>query len=220
MIWVGAASLVGGHLLYVIQDELGSLAEHPTHSLLVWMGGLSFYSGLIGGLLALVVLARRRGLPILVDFDIAAPAAAAGQAIGHLGCLTRRRLVRHPDRSAVGRHLPESGSHGAPRRPHAPDASLRTILLALLFLGLGLGRERIGRIGRIGDGAVAAAYLFGLAAIRFGLFYLREEPDALLGLKTAQLIGLGIGVLALVLFIVARQTRAPSTPLTLEGSRP
>ena len=52
-------------MLYVVQNELGSLAEHPTHILMVWMGGLSFYGGLIGGLLALVVFARRRGISLL-----------------------------------------------------------------------------------------------------------------------------------------------------------
>lgn len=217
VIWVGAAALVGGRLLYVIQNELGSLAEHPTHIFMVWMGGLSFYGGLLGGLLALAVFARRRGLPLLVVFDVAAPAAAAGQAIGHLGCLIGG------DSYGIPTDLPWAVIY---RNPAAmapqgvalhPTQAYEAILLALLFLGLWLGRERLGRIG---DGAVAAAYLFGLAAIRFGLFYLRDEPDVLLGLKTAQLIGVGIGVLALVLFIVARQTRAPSTPLTLEASRP
>lgn len=54
---------------------------------MVWMGGLSFYGGLIGALLVLVVFAPRRSLPLLAVFDVAAPAAAIGQAIGHLGCL-------------------------------------------------------------------------------------------------------------------------------------
>ena len=30
VIWVGGAALVGGRVLYVVQNELGSLAEHPT----------------------------------------------------------------------------------------------------------------------------------------------------------------------------------------------
>jgi len=88
VIWVGLAALAGGRLLYVIQNELGSLADHPAHILMVWMGGLSFYGGLIAGLLALVVFAWRRGLPALAVLDVAAPAAAIGQAIGHLGALS------------------------------------------------------------------------------------------------------------------------------------
>ncbi len=216
VIWVGAAALVGGRVLYVIQNELGSLADHPTHALMVWMGGLSFYGGLIGGLLALVVFARRRGLPLLVALDVAAPAAAAGQAIGHLGCLIGGDSYGIPTDlpwAVIYRNPAAMAPQGVPLHP---TQAYEAVLLALLFLGLWLGRERLGRIG---NGTVAAAYLFGLAAIRFGLFYLRDEADVLLGLKTAQLIGLGIALLALVLFIVARQSRASSTPFTLEASR-
>lgn len=90
------------------------------------------------------------------------------------------------------------------------------ILLGLLFVALWLGR---GRLAPLGDGAVAAAYLLGLAAIRFGLFFLRDEPAVFLGLKTAQLIGLGIAALAIALLITARRNRNPSTPLRLEVSR-
>lgn len=217
VIWVGAASLVGGRLLYVVQNELGALAEHPTHLLMVWMGGLSFYGGLIGGLIALVVFARRRGLRVLAVFDVAAPAAAIGQAIGHLGCLIGGDSYGVPTDlpwAVIYRNPAAMAPQGIPLHP---TQAYEAILLGLLFVGLWLGRERLERIG---DGAVAAAYLLGLAAIRFGLFYLRDEPAVLFGLKTAQLIGLGIAGLAIALFIVARQARATSTTLTLEASRP
>jgi phosphatidylglycerol:prolipoprotein diacylglycerol transferase len=196
-IWVGVAALVGGRVLYVIQNELGSLAEHPTHILMVWMGGLSFYGGLIGGLLALVVFARRRGISVLVAFDIAAPAAAIGQAIGHLGCLIGG------DSYGIATDLPWAVIY---RNPNAmaplgvalhPTQAYEAILLAALFIGLWLSRERLSRLGA---GAVAGVYLLGLAVIRFGLFYLRDEPA--------------------VLFIAARQARGASTPLQLEATRP
>jgi phosphatidylglycerol:prolipoprotein diacylglycerol transferase len=216
-IWVGVAALVGGRVLYVIQNELGSLAEHPTHILMVWMGGLSFYGGLVGGLLALVVFARRRGIPVLVVFDIAAPAAAIGQAIGHFGCLIGG------DSYGIATDLPWAVIYRNPNAmaplgvPLHPTQAYEAVLLAALFIGLWLSRERLSRLG---DGTVAGVYLLGLAVIRFGLFYLRDEPAVLFGLKTAQLIGLGIGVLAVVLFIAARQARGASTPLQLEATRP
>ena len=100
--------------------------------------------------------------------------------------------------------------------PLHPTQAYEAILLGLLFVGLWLGREHLGRLG---DGAVAAAYLFGLAVIRFGLFFLRDEPAVFLGLKTAQLIGLGIAVLAIGLFLAARRARNPSISLSLEASR-
>ena len=97
------------------------------------------------------------------------------------------------------------------------EQAYEAILLGILFAGLWLGRERLGRLG---DGTVAGAYLLGLAGVRFGLFYLRDEPAVLFGLKTAQLIGFGIAPLAIVLFIVARPARAVSSPLTSPASSP
>lgn len=217
VIWVGGAALVGGRLLYVVQNELGSLAEHPTHILMVWMGGLSFYGGLIGALIALVVFARRRGLQLLAVFDIAAPAAAIGQAIGHLGCLIGGDSYGTPTDLPWAVVYQNPGAMAPQGIPLHPTQAYEAILLGLLFVGLWLGRERLGRLG---DGAVAAAYLFGLAVIRFGLFFLRDEPAVFLGLKTAQLIGLGIAVLAIAMFVAARRARHPSMSLTLEASRP
>lgn len=216
-LWVGVAALVGGRLLYVAQNELGSLAQHPTHIVMVWMGGLSFYGGLIGGLLALVVFARRRGLFILSMLDVAAPAAAIGQAIGHLGCLVGGDSYGIPTDlpwAVIYRNPAAMAPQGIPLHP---TQAYEAIFLAVLFAGLWLGRERLARLG---DGAVAGAYLLGLAAIRFGLFFLRDEPAVLFGLKTAQLLGLGIAVLGVALFIAARQAREPITPFRLEATRP
>lgn len=217
VIWVGGAALVGGRLLFVVQNELGSLAEHPTHILMVWMGGLSFYGGLIGALLALVVFARRRGLQLLAVFDVAAPAAAIGQAIGHLGCLIGGDSYGTPTDLPWAVVYQNPGAMAPQGIPLHPTQAYEAILLGLLFVGLWLGRERLGRLG---DGAVAAAYVFGLAVIRFGLFFLRDEPAVFLGLKTAQLIGLGIAVLAIAMFVAVRRARHPAMSLTLEVSRP
>ena len=216
-IWVGVAALVGGRLLYVLQNDLGSLADHPAHILMVWMGGLSFYGGLIAGIAALGVFARRRGLPLLAVLDVAAPAAAIGQAIGHLGCLVGG------DSYGIATDLPWAVIYRNPAAmapqgiPLHPTQAYEAILLGLLFGGLWLGRERLARLG---DGAMASAYLLGLAVIRFGLFYLRDEPTVAFGLKTAQLIGLGIAALTVVLVVAARNVRSSSIAPSREATWP
>ena len=216
VIWVGAAALVGGRVLYVVQNELSSLANHPAHILMVWMGGLSFYGGLIGAILALVVFARRRGLSLLTVFDVAAPAAAIGQAIGHIGCLVGGDSYGIPTDlpwAVIYRNPAAMAPQGIPLHP---TQAYEAILLGFLFAGLWLGRERLGRLG---DGGVAAAYLFGLAVIRFGLFFLRDEPAVLSGLKTAQLVGLVVALLAVALLIVARRGRGSRTTFQFEVIR-
>ncbi|MBA3877227.1 MAG: prolipoprotein diacylglyceryl transferase [Anaerolinea sp.] len=215
-IWVGLAALAGGRLLYVAQNELGSLAAQPALVLMVWMGGLSFYGGLAGALVALAVFARRRGLPILATLDVAAPAAAIGQAIGHLGCLIGGDSYGLPTDLPWAVIYSNPGALAPQGIPLHPTQAYEAIALAILFAGLWLGRERLSRLG---TGVIAATYLAGLATIRFGLFFLRDEPAAFLGLKTAQLIGVGTVILAVVLFIAARRSRHGSTALAMEASR-
>lgn len=217
VVWVGVAALVGGRLLYVVQNELDSVADHPTHLLMVWMGGLSFYGGLIAGLIALVLFARRRGLPILTVLDVGAPAAAIGQAVGHVGCLIGG------DSYGIPGDLPWAVIYRSPAAmapqgvPLHPTQAYEAILLGLLFVGLWLGRRRLELVG---EGTVAAIYLLGLATIRLGLFALRDEPAVLFGLKTAQVIGLAIAAFAVVLFVVARRSRRVTPVIALEASRP
>ena len=217
-VWVGVAALVGGRLLYVFKNDLATLDEHPLHVVMIWMGGLSFYGGLIGALIALVIFTRRRRIPLLPALDVAAPGAAIGQAIGHLGCLIGG------DSFGIPTTLPWAVVYKNPNAmapqgiPLHPTQAYEAILLAVLFAGLWLGRERLAKVG---PGVVASAYLFGLAAIRFGLFFLRDEAAVLLGLKTAQWVGLGIAVLAVAVFTVARRQARPSqsSSIQLEVSR-
>ena len=63
-LWVGASALVGGRALYVLQNGLPDVAAHPLHVFAIWQGGLSFYGGLLTGLLGLAVWARRRGVTL------------------------------------------------------------------------------------------------------------------------------------------------------------
>jgi len=85
-VWVGVAALAGGRALYLLQIDLPDLAMHPLHVFTIWHGGLSFYGGLVAAVAALLVFARRRGLAFGVAADVVAPAAAAGQTVGHIGC--------------------------------------------------------------------------------------------------------------------------------------
>ena len=218
-IWAAVAALVGGRALYVVQNDLGTLGENPAHLFMVWNGGLSFYGGLLGALLALLVFARRSGIALLPLLDVAAPAAAIGQAIGHIGCLIGGDSYGIPTDlpwAVVYRNVDAMAPVGVPLHP---TQAYEAILLAALFAGLWLGRQRLARIG---EGTIAATYLLGLAGIRFALFYLRDEPSVLLGLKTAQLMGLGIALLAVVLFVAARrQTRSTLIAhAPLEATRP
>lgn len=59
--------------------------DHPVSVFYVWEGGLAIYGGVIGGVLGLYLLAKRRKIPFMTLGDVAAPALLLGQAIGRWG---------------------------------------------------------------------------------------------------------------------------------------
>ncbi len=217
-IWVAVAALVGGRALYILQNDVGTLGADPLHVLMVWQGGLSFYGGLIAGLVALLIFAGRRGLPALLVLDLAALAAALGQAIGHLGCLIGGDSYGIPTSLPWGVVYRNPGAMAPLDVPLHPTQLYESLGLIIVFALLWRWREPLERYG---TGVLAGLYLIGLASLRFALFFLRDESPVLLGLKTAQWIGLAIGVMGAVLLAVAvrRSAAAQTSTLSLEVSQ-
>jgi phosphatidylglycerol---prolipoprotein diacylglyceryl transferase len=77
----GVAGLVGAKVYHALQDPATWTSE------LFSRFGFAWFGGLLGGLLALIVLARRFKIPLLLFLDICSPAACVGYAIGRIGCL-------------------------------------------------------------------------------------------------------------------------------------
>ena len=62
----------------------------------VWRGGLSIWGAVVGGLVVLVVIARRRHLDLLGLMDAIGPAVVIGQAIGRFGNYFNQELFGRP----------------------------------------------------------------------------------------------------------------------------
>ena len=217
--WVAVAALIGGRVLYIVQNQLGQVARDPLSALMIWEGGLSFYGAMVGALIALAVFARRRGLRLAMLAGTAAPAAALGQGIGHFGCLISGDSFGLPT-SLPWAVIYRSPAAMAPQNiPLHPTQLYEAAALLLLFACLWLARRRLSAIG---PWTMTGAYLLGLSVVRFGLFFLRDEPTVLLGLKTAQLIGIVIAVLAVALLFTTRRglRLAPITYAPMEVSQP
>ena len=81
----GMAGLLGARLYHVLEDP-HELFAHPADVLLSRYG-FAWFGGFLGGLIALILLARRLKVPLLLFLDICSPAACVGYAIGRIGCL-------------------------------------------------------------------------------------------------------------------------------------
>jgi prolipoprotein diacylglyceryl transferase len=62
----------------------------------IWRGGLSIWGAVLGGLVALVFVARRRHLDLAALMDAIAPAVLIGQAIGRFGNYFNQELFGRP----------------------------------------------------------------------------------------------------------------------------
>jgi phosphatidylglycerol:prolipoprotein diacylglycerol transferase len=213
-IWVGLAALVGGRALYIVQNELPDIARDPLHALAIWHGGLSFYGGLVAGIVALWLFARRHGLDFGLTADLVAPAAAAGQAIGHIGCLIGGDSYGLPTSGPLAIIYRNPAAMAPQGVPLHPTQLYEAVALGLLAFALWAGRERLGRIG---IGAVAAVYLVGNGAIRFGLFFLRDDVVVLGGLTVAQLFAIGVAAVGIAWLVALRRS---ATHPTLAEVRP
>ena len=82
--WGVVGGIIGARIVHVI-DAWQYYLANPLQILLIWTGGIAIWGGAIGGVLAGVFVAVRRGLPIGFGADAAAPGIALGFAIGRIG---------------------------------------------------------------------------------------------------------------------------------------
>ena len=85
LFWIMIGGVIGGRLAYVISDAAYYL-RHPLEIIRIDKGGLIFYGGTIGVLVALILFARSRKIRISWLADFVASAAPLGHALGRIGC--------------------------------------------------------------------------------------------------------------------------------------
>jgi phosphatidylglycerol---prolipoprotein diacylglyceryl transferase len=190
--------LAGAKLLYV--------AEHwaePLSSTLFSRGGMSWYGGLTGGVLAGLAMVAWQRLPLMTVLSAAAPALTLGHAIGRIGCFLVGDDYGRPTALPWGIAFPE-GLPPTTDRVH-PTQIYEALALGVLTIGLIWLRRRGGR-----DRAVVGGYLVAAGTLRFLIELVRVNVVVALGMTTAQLFSVGLVVAGAALLV----TRGPDvTPV-------
>jgi len=176
--WVVIAGVVGARAYHVVSD-IQLFRGDWARALRIWEGGLSIWGAVGGGAVAVVVLARRRGLSVLELGDAIAPGLLAAQAIGRWGNWFNQELFGRPT------DLPWALEIDLVHRPAGYEGFetfhptfLYESLWVLLLLGGILWAER--RV-RLAPGQVFAAYVAGYTFGRFFLEQLRIDPANTIG---------------------------------------
>ena len=190
--------VAGAKLLWVFEHS----AEAPFFDLLFSRGGMSWFGGFAGGLLAGIFLMWRRRLPIIAVLSAATPGLAIGHAIGRVGCLLVGDDYGQPTDLPWGIAFPQ----GLPPTdvPVHPTMMYEAVVLVPFAWML----IRLRRAGT-SDRTVLGTYLAGAGAIRFVIEFLRINERVLGPLSVAHVASLMAMAIGLILLMTGAASREP-----------
>jgi phosphatidylglycerol:prolipoprotein diacylglycerol transferase len=197
--------LAGAKLLYVIEHW-----AEPLSDTLLSRGGMSWFGGLTGGVLAGLVMVAYARLPLMAVLSAAAPALALGQAVGRIGCFLVGDDYGRPTGLPWGIAFPE-GLPPTTVRVHPTQLYECALLLAISAILVALRRRRTA------DRAVFAWYLVLAGGMRFLIELVRVNQVVLAGLTTAQLFSVALVLLGAWLLATPGKARARTTGRTARG---
>jgi phosphatidylglycerol---prolipoprotein diacylglyceryl transferase len=197
--WLIIGVIIGARALYVATYWNESFAGQPFKEIfMVQHGGLVYYGGLIGAVIANILYCSIRKVPLWKFADAMAPSIALGYVFGRIGCLMNGccygRACDAPWAITFPATVPET--HGLPVHPtQIYDSLLNLVLYG--FLAWLYRRKKF-------DGQVFAAYLICYAFTRSFVEYFRGDYNTdhiHAGFFTpAQLVSVAILVTGIVLF--------------------
>lgn len=206
-LWLLLSSLVGSKLLMLLTEP-----EYRQNPLLLFSldflrsGGV-FFGGLLGAIIAGYVLMRRWKLPWWKTADACAPGIALGNVLGRLGCFFAGCCWGEPTTVPWAVHFPHEGHEitgvpaGVPLHPTQLYESFSMLIVFLFLLWLHKRKKF--------SGQVILAYALIYSTVRFMIEFVRDDPrgnilglTTLTGLSTSQLIGIVVGISALILMVV------------------
>jgi len=172
--WAIIGVIAGGRLGYVSFYQASYYFENPLEILFVWQGGMSFHGGLIGVIVAIILFARRRNIPMFALGDLVACAAPIGLFFGRLANFINGELYGRVTESSWGMVFPGGGD--LPRHPsQLYEAALEGLVLFIVMFVL----VRFTK-ARMRPGLLMGVFLIGYGAARIFVEFFRE-PDVQIG---------------------------------------
>jgi phosphatidylglycerol:prolipoprotein diacylglycerol transferase len=188
---------IGGSKLYFAVDVW--LREgRPFAELLLSREGITFYGGLIGAIVLVVIGTRIHGIPTGPFFNCVCLAGSLGQALGRIGCFLVGDDYGRPTDLPWGIAFPR----GAPPtlEPVHPTQLYEAAWLFALTALLWARRHR--------SPLLWGEYLVLAALGRFAVEFLRTNPSVALGLSEAQWIAIALAAVGAASWLHARRSPA------------
>jgi phosphatidylglycerol---prolipoprotein diacylglyceryl transferase len=192
VIWITLGIILGGRIGYVLFYNLPHFAADPIEIMQIWNGGMSFHGGVAGCIVAIVLFALRRHIPMLSLGDVTAAVAPVGLFLGRIANFINGELWGRPSDVPWAMVF----AHGGPIPRHPSQLYEAVLEGVVLFVVLGL-IVRAGALKRPGVVTAVFAIGYGVARITCELF---REPDVQLGFLWG---GLTMGMLLCIPLMLA-----------------
>ena len=185
--------LLGAKVLWAIEH----LGEAPATELLLSRGGMSWFGGLFGGVLAGIWMLRRRGIPLMSGLAAASPALALGHGIGRIGCFLVGDDYGRPTDLPWGVAFPQ-GLPPTDIPVHPTQLYELALLLPVAWLLIRWGRKGVA------DRVVFGRYLVLVGVIRFAIEFVRVNEPVAGPFTLAHLISAGVALAGVALLVNRR----------------
>jgi phosphatidylglycerol---prolipoprotein diacylglyceryl transferase len=209
--WLLIAGIIGARIWHVLTPSESMLIDgknpyfiYPLDILKIRAGGLGIPGGVIAGVIALWVYAKKKKISFATWLDIFAPGVALAQGIGRWGNFVNQELYGYPTTLPWGIKI--DAAHGG-------DASLRYQPLFLydfffnLFITavLLIVSRKMSEKLKNGDIFILFAIIYSFG--RFFLEFLKVDQNKLWGMGTNQLVMAVVFVVTLAVLIIRHLPR-------------
>lgn len=181
--------VIGARIFYVMEN-ISYYFKNPLEIIMLQYGGLSWFGGLISGVISGAIYLRKKRLEIYKTLDLVIPYVALGQAFGRIGCLLN------------GCCFGKASAHGIYFEAHKltllPVQIYSSIMLFIIFIVLRLMQNKARLAGQI-----FFLYLLLYSIKRFFIEFLRaDNPVIFFGLTLFQVLSILIFCASLIKIIL------------------
>ena len=193
LLWATVGIVAGGRLGYILFYDFAAVSANPVRAFEIWNGGMSFHGGLLGTLVAMILFARKRNIPVFNLFDVVCAVVPVGLFFGRLANFINSELWGKLTDVPWAFVFPTGGPF--PRHPtQLYEAALEGLVLLSVLAWLIYRRQALAK-----RGLVAGCFVAGYALSRIFVEFFRE-PDIQIGYLAGGWLTMGM-VLSLPMLI-------------------
>lgn len=197
------SAIIGARAYYVF-FEWDFYRLHPEKIIQIWNGGLAIHGAVFAGIAAVYFVCKHHKLKFLSTLDLMAPSLILGQAIGRWGNYFNMEAYGSETTLPWAITVIENGQM---INVH-PTFLYESVWNFMVFMVLMLIIERKKKF----EGQTVCTYFIMYSLGRFFIEGLRTDSLYIMGLRTAQLVSLGLIALGIAGYIILGK-RAAKMPL-------